>query len=148
MEKFSPSRIRTISGNPQKLSVRLLYCKEQARAVPCACAHHDEISPVVTTSFESAPIAPALGEETIWTNAAEILATRCILFNQAVAVRQRSPRKKWAASTKVCGLWKTMTWLLKLSIEGPWTSFGNPSWCVRGHGEQSLSKDLRGADQS
>jgi hypothetical protein len=73
----------------------------------------------VTTAFEIAPIAPAF-DEGIWTNAAEIFATRCIMFNQAVAVRREALEKVGGFDESLWSL-EDYDLALKLSIEGPWT---------------------------
>jgi glycosyltransferase involved in cell wall biosynthesis len=114
---------------PTKIERQVALLQRAGPSVPCCLCNTTMNFAVVTTSFESAPIAPALGEG-IWTNAAEILATRCILFNQAVAVRREALEKVGGFDESLWSL-EDYDLALKLSIEGPWTFIREPLvvWC-------------------
>jgi len=72
----------------------------------------------VTTSFDNAPIHPPY-DEGIWTNVAEVLTTRFILFNQAVAIR-RSVFAKTGVFDESLKFLEDYELPLRLALEGPW----------------------------
>ena len=76
------------------------------------------------SSFESATVRPST-EDGIWLNVLEILATRFILFNQAVAIRKK-------VLTRIGGFDESLRVLedmelgLRLALEGPWAFIRQP----------------------
>jgi GT2 family glycosyltransferase len=64
-------------------------------------------------------------EEGLWLNPAEVLATRFILFNQAVAVR-REVLTRIGGFNESLRLMEDMELALRLSFEGPWTFIREP----------------------
>lgn len=110
---------------PNKLErqVRLL---EKDRSIPCCLCNI--ILRVVDgrdfTSFDDSLIFPR-NEEGIWLNVPEVLATRFVFFNQAVAIRR-------AAWEKVGGFDESLKYFedydlpLRLSLEGPWAFIREP----------------------
>lgn len=116
---------------PTKIERQVVLLQRAGPSVPCCLCNTtlQFASGRVTTAFEVAPIVPAFGEG-IWTNAAEIFATRCIMFNQAVAIRREVLEKVGGFDESLWSL-EDYDLALKLSIEGPWTFIREPLvvWC-------------------
>jgi len=93
-------------------------------AVCCICNCIVQLPGIAVRSFENAPLNPPI-EEGIWQNAAEVLATRFILFNQAVAIR-RKVLEKIGGFDESYRLMEDMELALRLSLEGPWTFIREP----------------------
>ena len=107
----------------------------------------------VMTSFYHAWIEPSY-DEGIWINVAEVLTTRFVMFNQAVAIRR-------SVLAKTGGFDETLRFLedyelpLRLSLEGPWGFIREPlvtwrqgsahSWSQKAAEEEMCTKecDLR-----
>jgi glycosyltransferase involved in cell wall biosynthesis len=76
------------------------------------------------TSFKRSWLFPRL-EQGIWTNAAEVLATRFVLFCQAVMIRRE-------VLDRIGGFDETLKYdedyelPLRLALEGPWVLIGEP----------------------
>ena len=110
---------------PTKLE-RQVQLLEKDKSIPCCLCNI--ILRVVDgrehTSFDDSLIYPHY-EEGIWLNVPEVLATRFVFFNQAVAIR----REAWE---KVGGFDETLKYLedhdlpLRLSLEGPWAFIREP----------------------
>jgi glycosyltransferase involved in cell wall biosynthesis len=107
--------------------------------VCCLCNCVVELSGKVALSFDSAPLdAPV--PEGIWLNVAEMLVTRCVLFNQAAAIRRD-------VLTKIGGfdisfrVLEDFDLALRLSLEGPWAFIREPLAVRRERIENSLSKE-------
>lgn len=123
---------------PSKLERQVALLTAGGDAVPCClcnarlrAANGDE-----ELSFDVAQIYPRF-EQGIWLNPAEILATRFVFFNQAVAVR------RWALD-KIGGfdesLWLLEDWdlALRLSTLGPWAFIREPLAVWNPNGSESL----------
>jgi glycosyltransferase involved in cell wall biosynthesis len=110
---------------PTKLE-RQVALLQKDRSIPCCLCN--VVLRVVNgrefTSFDDSLVFPQ-HEEGIWLNAPEVLATRFVLFNQAVAIR----REAWE---KVGGFDESLKYLedydlpLRLSLEGPWAFIREP----------------------
>jgi hypothetical protein len=76
------------------------------------------------TSFDNSWLHPDI-EEGIWTNVSEILATRFVLFNQAVMIRRTALDKNgyFDASLRIL---EDGDLALRLSSEGPWAFIKEP----------------------
>jgi glycosyltransferase involved in cell wall biosynthesis len=77
-------------------------------------------------------------EEGIWVNVAEVLATRFVLFNQAVAVR-RSVLDRIGGFNPVFPPLEDYELALRLSLEGPWAFIRDPMVVWHGGSPGSLS---------
>ena len=105
---------------PTKVERQVALLDRVDESVPCClCSTAMRIvdgRPV--TSFDISLISPPY-EESIWLNPVEILATRFVLFNQAVAIR----RKAW---NRLGGFDESLRYLedydlpLRLAFDGPW----------------------------
>ncbi len=90
------------------------------------------------TSFDVSLIH-ARHEEGVWLNVAEVLATRFVLFNQAVAIRRE-------AFEKVGGFAKDLKYLedydlpLRLALSGPWAFIREPLVIYSEGSVESFSK--------
>ncbi|SPF40178.1 Glycosyl transferase family 2 [Candidatus Sulfotelmatobacter kueseliae] len=111
--------------HPTKIERQVSLLQRGGESVVCClCNCNVERDGRVVHSFETAPIYPPI-EEGMWLNVTEVLATRCVLFNQAVAVRRK-------ALVRVGGfdesfrLMEDMELALRLSLEGPWTFIREP----------------------
>lgn len=90
----------------------------------CLCNTTVELADRVVRSFELAPVNPSI-EEGIWLNATEVLATRCILFNQAAAIR-RDVLIRIGGFDESFRLMEDVELALRLSLEGPWAFIREP----------------------
>jgi glycosyltransferase involved in cell wall biosynthesis len=92
--------------------------------VCCLCNCTVQLPGIVVRSFENAPVDPPINEG-LWLNPAEVLATRFMLFNQAVAVRRRF-LEKIGGFDESFRLMEDMDLALKLSLQGPWAFIRDP----------------------
>lgn len=125
---------------PIKLEAQIKLLQRVDGSVPCclcnAVMHLS--SGALTSSFGYALINPRC-EQGIWLNVAEVLATRFVLFNQAVVIR----RKAWE---KVKGFDVSLKYLedydlpLRLAFEGPWAFIRTPLVIYRPGSEGSFSR--------
>lgn len=93
-------------------------------AVCCICNCIVQLPGIEVRSFENANIHPPI-EEGIWLNPAEVLATRFILFNQAVAIR-RKVLERIGGFDESFHHSEDDELELRLSLEGPWTFIRKP----------------------
>jgi hypothetical protein len=90
------------------------------------------------TSFDHSSLKPT-HENGLWLNVMDVLATRFVLFNQAVAIRR-------AAFEKVGGFDESLKYLedydlpLRLSLEGPWAFTREPLVIYTGGSAGSFSE--------
>jgi glycosyltransferase involved in cell wall biosynthesis len=93
-------------------------------AVACLCNSSLKRSGVVTSSFELADLSPPI-DEGLWLNPEEVLTTRFVLFNQAVAVR-RDVLARLGGFDESFRLMEDAELAIRLSMEGPWTFIREP----------------------
>lgn len=124
---------------PSKLQRQVMLLTRYGESVPC-CLCNAVIGVAdgrEQTSFDISLIRPK-HEEGLWINAAEVLATRFVLFNQTVAVRRR-------ALQRVGGFREELRYLedydltLRLALEGPWAFICEPL-VIYQQSSQSLSR--------
>lgn len=125
---------------PAKLERQVALLEQAGSHVPC-CLCNSTMRMARwgnRTSFEIAGLAPAENQG-IWLNPAVVLATRFVLFSQAVMVRRHA--------LLGCGGYDEKLWImedhdlaLRLALLGPWAVTGEPLavWCGNGD-EQNLS---------
>lgn len=90
-----------------------------------------------TTSFALADLKPTYPEG-IWRNPTEVLLTRFLLFNQAVAVR-REVLEKAGHFRQDLRILEDYDLALRLSMCGPWTYTSDPLVVWHGGAENSLT---------
>jgi glycosyltransferase involved in cell wall biosynthesis len=110
--------------HPTKIERQVSLLERARETVCCVCNCTVELPGIVVRSFESAPLNPPI-EEGVWLNPAEVLATRFILFNQAVAIR-REVLERIGGFDESLRLMEDMDLALRLSLEGPWTFIREP----------------------
>jgi GT2 family glycosyltransferase len=76
------------------------------------------------TSFENAGLRPQQ-EEGLWTNVAEVLATRFVLFNQTAAIR-RAVLERLGTFDEGLKYLEDYDLTLRLAAEGPWAFIRPP----------------------
>ncbi len=112
--------------DPTKLQRQVALMEKLGPAVPCCLCN--VVMKVVNgkdlTSFDISLIQLP-DAESVWLNALEVLATRFVLFNQAVAIR----RGAWE---KIGGFREDVKYdedydlALRLALEGPWAMITDP----------------------
>jgi GT2 family glycosyltransferase len=113
------------SWHPQKLTRQVSLLQRGGDSVVCClCNTTIELADRVVGSFENAPVYPTI-EEGIWLNVTEVLATRCILFNQAAAIR-RDVLMRIGGFDESFRLMEDVELALRLSLEGPWAFIREP----------------------
>ena len=110
--------------HPTKIERQIALLQKAPETVCCVCNCIIELQGIVARSFETATLNPPI-EEGIWFNPAEVLATRFILFNQAVAIR-RNVLERIGGFDESLRLMEDMEMALRLSLEGPWTFIREP----------------------
>jgi glycosyltransferase involved in cell wall biosynthesis len=102
--------------------VKLLKATESYGVNCCVCNARMEYVSKTVNSFAVAGLRPEL-REGIWTNPAEILVTRFLLFNQVVAIRREALEQTGYFSR---GLMEDYDFALRLSLSGPWAFIVDP----------------------
>jgi glycosyltransferase involved in cell wall biosynthesis len=111
--------------HPTKLARQVSLLQRGGDSVVCClCNTNIELADRVVRSFENAPVYPSI-EEGIWLNVTEVLATRCILFNQAAAIR-RDVLTRIGGFDESFRLMEDVELALRLSLEGPWAFIREP----------------------
>jgi glycosyltransferase involved in cell wall biosynthesis len=111
--------------HPTKIERQVSLLERGGESVVCClCNCTVQLPGIVVRSFENAPVDPPISEG-LWLNPAEVLATRFMLFNQAVAVRRRF-LEKIGGFDESFRLMEDMDMALKLSLEGPWAFIRDP----------------------
>ncbi len=106
--------------------VRLLQATESLGVKCCVCDCRMQFTTRGTTSFTSARLHPGC-REGIWTNPAEVLVTRFLLFNQSVAVRREAlERVGYFREDLPYGLNDDYDLAVRLSLIGPWAFIADP----------------------
>jgi glycosyltransferase involved in cell wall biosynthesis len=136
--------------DPSKLEIQVRLLQRLGESVPC-CLSNSEMhlsDGRVTSSFKYSLMDPRC-EQGTWLNVAEVLATRFVLFNQAVVIRRRA----WE---KLNGFDESLKYLedydlpLRLALEGPWAFVRTPlviyrqgspsSFSIQGHSDRTVLK--------
>ncbi|HTS19764.1 MAG TPA: glycosyltransferase family A protein [Verrucomicrobiae bacterium] len=106
--------------------VKLLQATESLGVVCCVCNTRMEFANRTTTSFAVSLLQPSL-REGIWTNPAEVLVTRFLLFNQVVAVRRQALEQAgYFREDLPFGLNDDYDLAVRLSLLGPWAFIADP----------------------
>jgi glycosyltransferase involved in cell wall biosynthesis len=132
---------------PEKMErqVRLLQATESAGVKCCVCNATMEFATGTVTSFATAELRPEL-REGVWTNPAEILVTRFLLFNQVVAVRREAlDQAGYFRQDLPYGLNDDYDLALRLSLMGPWAFIADPLAVWYEHAD-NISRTLRQLD--
>ena len=111
---------------PTKLERQVQLMERLGPTVPCCLSNMDLgfIRGRKQTSFSYAGIQ-LRDQEGLWTNVAEVLATRFVFFNQAAAIRK-------SILEKLGGFDETLIYLedydlsLRLALQGPWVVIRDP----------------------
>lgn len=125
---------------PSKLERQVALLEKFGPSIPC-CLCNVRMSVVNgkdLTSFDISLVHPEHNEG-LWLNVPEVLATRFLLFNQAVAIRRE-------AFERAGGFDVTLKYLedydlpLRLSLEGPWAFIKEPLVIYGEDSPESFSK--------
>lgn len=125
---------------PTKLERQVALLAKYGPSVPCCLCN--VIMRIVKgrelTSFDISLIHPR-HEEGIWLNVAEVLATRFVLFNQAVAIRKEAFEKAGGFDEKLKYL-EDYDLPLRLALGGPWAFIREPLVIYSERSAESFSK--------
>ena len=111
--------------HPTKLARQVSLMQRAGQSVVCClCNSIVQLPGVEVRSFENAPVAPSL-DEGVWLNVTEVLATRFILLNQAIAIR-RDVLNRLGGFDESFRLMEDADLALRLSMEGPWAFIREP----------------------
>ena len=104
--------------------VRLL--ERAGDSVPCCLCNATMVSPDghEMPTFRYSELAPSL-DEGVWENVSEVLATRFVLFTQAIAIR-RKVLEKIGGFDQGLRFLEDYEFPLRLSLEGPWGFIAEP----------------------
>jgi glycosyltransferase involved in cell wall biosynthesis len=112
--------------DPTKLQRQVALLEKLGPAVPCCLCN--VVMTVVDgkelTSFDIS-LLQFPDAESVWLNALEVLATRFVLFNQAVAIR-RSAWQKIGGFREDVKYDEDYDLALRLALEGPWAMIKDP----------------------
>lgn len=125
---------------PRKLERQVALLAKYGPSVPCCLCN--VIMRVVKgrdlTSFDLSLIHPR-HEEGIWLNVAEVLSTRFVLFNQAVAIRREAFEKAGGFDEELKYL-EDYDLPLRLALTGPWAFIREPLVIYSESSAESFSK--------
>jgi glycosyltransferase involved in cell wall biosynthesis len=125
--------------------VKLLQATESLGVKCCVCNARMEFTTGTRTSFGAADLRPKYPEG-VWTNPAEILIDRFLLFNQVVAVRREALEQTgYFRQDLPFGLNEEYDLALRLSLLGPWAFIADPLVVWREH-ESNLYRAHRPRD--
>jgi glycosyltransferase involved in cell wall biosynthesis len=128
--------------HPSKIERQVGLLERAGEAVPCCICNTDIYTADgrVINSFANAPLNPPY-EEGIWTNVAEVLATRFIIFCQAVAIRKKVLDKTGGFDETLKSL-EDHELALRLAFEGPWAFIRTPLVIQRQGTANSISREI------
>ena len=111
---------------PRKIERQVAVMQLAGHGVPC-CLCNIQLAYLngnLGSSFDLSLLSPAL-EEGVWQNVLEVLATRFVLFNQAVAVR-RDALDAVGGFDETCRFMEDHDLALRLALLGPWGFIRSP----------------------
>jgi hypothetical protein len=114
------------SWHPTKIERQISLLSRAGESIPC-CLCNSEVQlhdGRVINSFDCVTMDAPLSEG-IWLNVAEVLATRFILFNQAVAIR-KDVLVRTGGFNESFRILEDVEMQLRLSLEGPWAVIHDP----------------------
>lgn len=110
---------------PSKIERQVAQLQTAGKSVPCSLSNIVMRSDKrEVTSFDISQLRPDL-EEGIWLNVDDVLASRFVLFNQAVVIR-RSVLEKIGGFDEGLRFQEDYDLPLRLSLEGPWAFIREP----------------------
>jgi glycosyltransferase involved in cell wall biosynthesis len=123
---------------PEKTArqVKLLQAAESSGVNCCVCNARMEFTAGVMNSFTVARLHPTL-REGIWTNPAEVLATRFLFFNQVASIRRAALEQTGYFRQ---GIMEDYDLALRLSLLGPWAFIADPLVVWHEYAGDNLSK--------
>ena len=131
---------------PTKLERQVRLLERAGEAVPCCLCNmlmrNLDGDGKDHYSFDIALMRP-LYEEGLWLNVAEVLATRFVMFIQAVAIRRRPLEKLGGFDTSLKYL-EDYDLPMRLALEGPWAYIRDPLTIWAGGGSDSFAKKAYG----
>jgi len=130
---------------PEKLARQISLLNQAPQAVCCIC-NATMLYPngERRTSFEAAGLHPRHSDG-VWTNPAEVLLTRFLLFNQVVVVR-REVLTRAGYFPATLRIMEDYDLALRLAAAGHWAFSAEPLVIWHGGAENSLSSNVRGND--
>jgi glycosyltransferase involved in cell wall biosynthesis len=126
---------------PTKLQRQVELLEKLEKSIPCCLCNSvlRTVDGMEYTAFEAADINSEY-EEGVWLNVAEVLATRFVLFNQAVAIRRDAIERVGMFDESLDYL-EDYDLLLRLALDGPWAFIREPLVLYREHTPESCSKE-------
>jgi len=127
------------SWRPTKVARQVSALLQAGDSVPC-CLCNSEVQlhdGRMIRSFDCVAMNPPV-QMGIWVNVSEVLATRFILFNQAVAIR-KTVLEKIGGFDESFRILEDVEMQLRLSLEGPWAVIREPLATRHNRFEWSLS---------
>lgn len=132
---------------PAKIERQVSLLQQAEESIPCCLTNTTLFfaDGRVTSSFDNAPLDPALSEG-IWMNVTEVLVTRFVMFNQAIAIR-RKVLEKMGGFDETLKCLEDYDLALRLSFEGPWAFIREPLaiWSQGSAGSLSKKADMEQA---
>jgi len=127
---------------PTKIERQVDLLKRVGTSVPC-CLANAEFHNVYNdgqehTSFEIACLYPE-HRQGIWTNVADVLATRFVLFNQNVVIWRQALEKAGGFDANL-KYYEDYDLPFRLALEGPWAYIREPLVIYRGGAPNSFSQ--------
>lgn len=106
---------------PTKLQRQVDLLERLGSAVPCCLCNCSLVYPDGrrTSTFEIARMMPTCAAG-LWTNPAEVLWTRSVIFNQAVAIRREFLERSGSFDQRLPFYCEDHELSLRLALEGPW----------------------------
>jgi glycosyltransferase involved in cell wall biosynthesis len=111
---------------PNKIERQVSLFEKAGESVPCCLCNAiiRDSSGRETLSFDLSPLKTSICNG-IWLNPAQVLATRCVLFTQAIAVRRDALLRVGLFDESLL-LMEDYEMALKLSFQGPWVYTKEP----------------------
>lgn len=127
---------------PEKTERQVALLERAGKSVPCCLSNiMMKWNSGDRASFDIALLKPS-AEEGIWLNVDEVLATRFVLFNQAIMIRREVLERIGVFDESIRYL-EDVEFPLRLSLEGPWAFIGTPLVTWRESMTNSVYKDSK-----